>query len=191
MEGKWKPRTQRASDITRLAGNPAHAPTVISAIGRTELDDLSVSIESFLSHTSALTTTATSVESLISTAEERTRGGFIQWLKVLFGAPSRETCLREAVTLLDSVRLRMDSLALLAADVRKSIEDTQTWIDALQDAIPTLPDGEAQEMARTRMMDLKAMVANGHNTFSPYADLTEKSEALQSWSLRAQRSLSA
>lgn len=191
MESKWEPRSLRASDIIRLASDPAQAPTVISAVARTELSDLGADIESFLAHTSALTDTATAVERLISTAEERSRGGFVQWLKVLFGAPSREQCLTEAMTLLDSVRLRMDSLALLAAGVRQGIEDTQTWIDALQDAAPSLPGKEAREAARVRVMDLKAMVANGHNTFSPYADLTEKSETLQAWSVRAQRSLEA
>lgn len=191
MEGKWRPRSERASDIVRLASDAAHAPVVISAVARRELEDLAGNIASFLAHTSELTATATQVEHLIATAEKRAEGGFIQWLKVLFGAPSREQCLDEAVSLLDSVRLRMDSLALLSTDVRQGIEDTQTWVDALQDSIPALPAGEAQDSARARVTDLKAMVANGHNTFSPYADLAEKSETLQGWALRAQRSLEA
>ena len=191
MEGKWKPRSEHASDIVRLASDAAQAPVVISAVARRELEDLAGNIASFLAHTSELTATATQVENLIATAEKRAEGGFIQWLKVLFGAPSREQCLTEAMTLLDSVRLRMDSVALLAAGVRQGIEDTQTWIDALQDAAPSLPSEEAREAARVRVMDLKAMVANGHNTFSPYAYLTEKSETLQAWSVRAQRSLEA
>lgn len=191
MEGKWKPRSERASDIVRLASDAAQAPVVISAVARRELEDLAGNIASFLAHTSELTATATQVEHLIATAEKRAGGGFIQWLKVLFGAPSREQCLNEAVSLLDSVRLRMDSLALLSMDVRQGVEDTQTWVDALQDSIPALPAGEAQDSARARVMDLKAMVANGHNTFSPYADLAEKSETLQGWALRAQGSLEA
>lgn len=191
MKGKWKPRSERASDIVRLASDAAQAPVVISAVARRELEDLAGNIASFLAHTSELTATAAQVEHLIATAEKRAEGGFIQWLKVLFGAPSREQCLDEAVSLLDSVRLRMDSLALLSTDVRQGVEDTQTWVDALQDSIPALPAGEAQDSARARVMDLKAMVANGHNTFSPYADLAEKSETLQGWALRAQGSLEA
>lgn len=189
MEEKWNPRTLRASEVIRLASRAEQAPVLISAVGRTELLGLTGDIDSFLRHTSELSTTASRVEDLISTAEERAKGGFIQWLKVLFGAPSRERCLSEAFDLLDGVRLRMDSLAMLAADVREGMDGTQAWIDGLQDAIPDLPEGETQEAARSRVMDLKAMVANGDNTFSPYADLSEKAETLQAWSLRARNSL--
>lgn len=129
------------------------------------------------------------MEYLVSTAEERGRGGFIQWVKVLFGAPSREECLAEALSFLDSVRLRMDSLALLSTDVQQGMDNIQTWADALMHAIPSLPEGEPREEAHGRIRDLKAMVANGHNTFSPYMNLTGKAEALQSWSLRAQNAL--
>lgn len=191
MNEKWKPRVERASDIRNLASDPEKAPLVISAIARRDIQNLTGDIQSFLTHTSDLTTTAKKVEGLISTAEDRGRGGLIQWFKSLFGAPSREQCLAEALPLLDNLRLRMDSLALLAADVREGIEDTQTWIDALQDATPALPGNAAKDAARSRIMDLKAMVANGENTFSPYSDLSEKSEALQGWSLRAQNSLEA
>lgn len=191
MNGKWEVRKGRADDIVRLASNADQAPTVISAVARREVLALTDSIESFLASTSRLSASASRVENLISTAEERGKGGFLQWLKTLLGAPSREQCLAQAITILDSVRLRMDSLTLLAADVRQGIEDTQVWTDALQDAIPALPEGMARDSARARVMDLKAMIANGENTFSPYANLSEKSEALQAWSLRAQRSLGA
>lgn len=189
MTGKCGFREERASDIARLASNPEQAPLVISAVARSELADLTASIESFLAHTSALTATTEKVEHLISVAERRARGGFIQWVKVLFGAPSREQCLSEAVASLDSVRLRMDSLASIASDVRESIRVVQSWIDGLQDAVPALPGRQAQDAARARVMDLKAMVANGDNAFSPYSELTEKSEALQAWSVRAQAAL--
>lgn len=191
MERKWRPCPERTSDIIRLASDPTQAPKVISVVARRELEDLASDIASFLAHTAELTITATQVERLIATAEKRAEGGFIQWLKVFFGAPSREQCLDEAMRLLDSVRLRMGSLALLATDVRHGIEDTQAWADALQESIPALPAGEAQDSARARVMDLTAMVANGHNTFSPYADLAEQSETLQTWALRAQRALEA
>ena len=189
MQNKRERWFARASDIARLARNPEQAPLAISAVARSELKDLTENIESFLTHTSALTATAEKVEYLISVAEERARGGFIQWVKVLFGAPSRKQCLSDAVALLDSVRLRMDSLALIATDVREGIRVIQPWIDGLQDAVPALPDEQAREAARARVMDLKAMVANGDNAFSPYSDLMEKSEALQSWSVRAQEAL--
>lgn len=189
MTGKCELRRGRADDIVRLASNADQAPTVISAVARQELQALATNIESFLANTSELSTSASRVEALISTAEERGKGGFTQWLKVLFGAPSHEQCLTEALSTLNTVRLRMDSLALLAADVRRGIEDAQTWADALQDSIPSLPEGMARDSARARVMDLKAMIANGENTFSPYANLSEKSETLQAWSLRAQRSL--
>lgn len=189
MTEKWKPCKERAADIERLASEPEKSPLVISAIARRDIQDLADNIESFLAHTSTLTTTASKAEELISTAEKRARGGLLQWIKVLFGALSREQCLAEALPLLDSIRLRMDSLAMLATDVREGIEDSQIWIDALQDSGPRLPGDAAREAARSRVRDLKAMVANGENTFSPYANLTEKAEALQAWSLRAQNSL--
>lgn len=191
MFGKRELRQGRADDIARLASNTDQAPTVISAVARKELQSLTADIESFLANTSTLSASASRVETLISTAEERGQGGFVQWVKVLFGAPTREQCLTEALSTLDTVRLRIDSLAMLAIDVQKGIEDTQTWIDALQDAIPSLPEGSPRDAARSRVMDLKAMVANGENTFSPYANLAKKSEALQAWSLRAQNSLEA
>lgn len=56
---------------------------------------------------------------------------------------------------------------------------------------PVLPGSELdlQRPTRARTMNLKAMIANGEKTFSSYANLPEESEALQAWSLRAQRSL--
>lgn len=183
-------RRGRASDIVRLASDAERAPMALSAIGREEVTDLSTLIESFMAQTSPLTASAARVEALISTAEERAGGGVIQWLKVLFGAPSRERCLVDAQELMDGIRLHMDALAVLASDVRDRIENMQVWIDALQDATPSLPE-EVRGTARMRLQDLKAMVANGENTYSPYARLSEKTESLQGWALRAQRAMDA
>lgn len=138
MNGKLELRKERAEDIARLTRDPERAPLVLFALARTEADALTTQLGSFLSTASALMDITTQIEALISSTEERALGGILQRIKVLLGAPTRELCISKAVNLMDPMRLRMDSLAILATDVHESVQDLQVWVDALRDAAPTL-----------------------------------------------------
>lgn len=188
MFSKSELRKGRAEDIARLTRDPERAPLGLFALARTEADTLTTQLRSFLSTASALTEITTQIEALISTTEERALGGIVQRIKLLLGAPTRELCIGKAVSLLDPMRLRLDSLAILATDVHESVQDLQVWADALRDAAPTLPEC-IRDSALGRAGELEAMIANGENALSSYAGLASKSEPLRMWALLAQRSL--
>lgn len=178
----------RAEEIARLTRDPDRAPLTLFALARTEAETLTTQLSSFLSTTSALTDLTSQIEELIPATEERGLWGILQRLKVLLGAPTRETCIAHAISLLDPMRLHLDSLAILATDVHESVQNLQIWVDALRNAAPTLSKG-IRDSALERAGELETMIVNGENALSSYAGLAEKSETLRMWALLTQRTL--